>query len=345
MGFSLASLKRGLPLAAIAVAVVFPAQAQRLLFRKGQPIMFSAPASDNAASNTPSLSPKPPASLDLQDVAEAPEQFNFDRSPAAAPLPAVAPLLSPAEAARERDLLDRRRNWSLLTPGEILNEVTPEKMMGLTARDAFGQPKYSTALERYAARQSQLQLLAKTNLLQAGNASPAWLSPGEQRSASNAIYGGWDGSESLSGPLFNPVPNNQILARPDENSGWSRLFESTPTPKPTSLLSKPNLAQAENLERFRQLLNPGSSPAASAATSTSDGLKTSLPQSLLGSSLAQPQPVRIGASFAPLNSGIGKPGELPKLTGAWGLNYTSPPPAAPWLSPNSQPFAAPQRKF
>jgi hypothetical protein len=342
MGFSFASLKRGLPLAAIAAAVVFPAQAQRLLFRKGQPIMFSAPTSENALSNTPSLSPKPPASLDLENATEAPEQFNFDRSPAA-PLPMVAPYLSPAEAARERDLLDRRRNWALLTPGEILNEVTPEKIMGLTERNVFGQPKYSTAMERYAARQSQLQLLARTNLLPAGNLSPAWLSPGERRSMSNAIYGGWDGSESLSGPLFNPAPNNQILARPDEDGGWSKLFESTSTPKPTPWMSKPNPAPAENLERFRQLLNRGSSPAVSAAAA--DGLKTSLPQSLLGSGLAQPQPVRIGASFAPLNSGIGKPGELPKLTGAFGLNYTSPPPAAPWVSPNSQPLAAPQRKF
>jgi hypothetical protein len=106
------------------------------------------------------------------------------------------------------------------------------------------------------------------------------------------------------------------------------------------------------MDRFRQLLNPGSPATAPTATPALGGLKTSLPQTLLGSGLAQPQAARIGASFAPLNSGIGKPADLPKLSGAWGLSYTSTPPAAawapqpaPWLSPAPQPFVVPQRKF
>jgi len=100
------------------------------------------------------------------------------------------------------------------------------------------------------------------------------------------------------------------------------------------------------------LLNPGSSPITPVTTSASDGLKTSLPQSMLGSSLGQASTPRIAASYTPLSSGISKPPELPKLPAAWNVGYTSTPPAAawspqqaPWLSPGPQPFVAPQRKF
>jgi hypothetical protein len=354
MGFSLAYLKRGWLLAAIAGGVVFPAPAQRSAFRGGQPILFSSPMGDGVISNTPSLSPRPPDSLDLQAATEAPMQFNFNRLPPGALLPAVPPMPTPAEAARERDLLDRRRNWALLTPAEILGADAPGKIPGVAERDVFGRPKNLTALERYTERQNQLPLLAKTNALQIDSASSTWLLSGNPEGAADSLYGGRDGLANPAGPLFNPAPNNQILGQPRADSSWSKLFESIPTPAAatTTLMPGPSPAQAEGMERFRQLLNPGSSAAASAAASTAGGIKTSLPQSLLGSGLAQPPPVRIGASFTPLNSGIGKAGELPKLTGAWGLSYTSPPPAAtwapqpaPWLSPSPQPFAVPQRKF
>lgn len=350
MGFSLAYLKRGLPLAALAAAVVFPAQAQRSAFRSGQPILFSSPTGDEAGSNTPSLSPRPPESLDLQAATEAPVQFNFNRLPPDTLLPSVAPMLTPTDAARERDLLDRRQNWALLTPAEILGAIAPEKMMGITARDAFGLPKNSTALERYNERQNRIQLQARTNALQIGNASPPWMFSGDRPGASNSLYGGLEGPAGPAGRLFNSSPNSQFPAQPNADGGWSKLFESTPPS--TSLPPGPNPVQVEGMDRFRQSLNPGASAAASAATPAGGGIKTSLPRSLLGSGLAQPPPVRIGASFAPLNSGIGKPAELPKLSGTWGLSYTSPPPAAawapqpaPWLSPAPQPFAVPQRKF
>lgn len=350
MGFSLAFLKRGLPLAAIAGGVVFSAQAQRSAHRGAQPILFSSPVSDDVVSNTSSLLPRLPESLDLSEVAEAPAQFNFNRWSQTAPLPSVAPFLSPAEAARERDLLDRRRNWALLTPAEILGVVTPEKILGISERDAFGQPKNLTALERYTERQNQLLGSARTNALQIGNATPAWLFSDDRRGGSNSIYGGWRNPESMVNPLFNPAPNNPAPAPQNENRGWSKLFESTPAPTP--LVRGPNPSRTEDMERFSQLLNPGPPSAASGATPALGGLKTSLPQTLLNAGLAQSQPGRAGGSFAPLNSGIGKPAELPKLPGAWGLSYTSPPPAAPWapqpapwLSPTPQPFAAPQRKF
>ena len=340
MGFRPALFKRWLPLAAVAWGMVLSAGAQRPPLREGQPILFSSPAGDNGVSNTPSLLPKPPESLDLKDANEAPVEFHFSGSSPALPAPWAGPLLNPAGLARERN-----QNWALMTPAEILGEITPEKMLGLTERDAFGQPKNLTALERYVERQHQQLLLARTNGLQTGSAAPPGWFSGDQRFASNSIFGGRGSLDNPAGLGFNSVPFDPFGGRAGDNNNWSRLSGATPATPPASTApaSEPNPALLGDMERFRQLLNPGASPATPAVSSSADGLKTSLPKSLLGAGLAQPQTARIGASFTPLSSGIGRPTELPKLTGSLGLNSTSPPPASLWLSPS--PFAAPQRKF
>ena len=230
MGFSLAPFKRGLPLAAIAACGVCSAQAQRSELRGGQPILFSSPTGDTVLSNTPSLSPKPPESLDLSDSAQAPLQMNFNHLPEALPLPSVVPLLMPGEAERERDLDDRRRNWALMTPAEILGVVTPDQIMGVSERDAFGQPKYSTVLERYADRQNRLLLLAKTNAALSGNAPPAWYFSGDHRDEANSPFGTKELRDSQASSRFNPPPNNPFSAWQNDNSGWSKLFDTPPFP-------------------------------------------------------------------------------------------------------------------
>jgi hypothetical protein len=349
MGSILASLTRWLLLAAIAGGAVFPAQAQPAAKRRSQPILFSSPMDGDVVSNTSSLLPKLPDSLDLTSAADAPPQFNFDRR-GEAPLPPAMPFLSPAGAARERDEADRRRNWMLLTPAEILGAVTPEQVMGIRQRDAFGQPKNPTITERYTERQNLLWATARTNALSVGMAPPGWLVPGDRQGMSNLLSGGWMVPQSPVNPLYDPAPNNQLSTRQTENRGWSKLFASTPPA--ASSVSAAALAQAEDMARFRQLLNPGTPSAALAATPDQGGLKTTLPQSLLNAGFARSQPTRIGASFTPLSSGIGRAADLPKLSGGLGLSYTSPPPAAvwapqpaPWLSPAPQPFTIPQRKF
>ncbi len=293
----------------------------------------------------PSLSPKLPGALDLEGIAQAPENFNLNHFGEAAPFTA-APRISSGEYARQQDL---RQNWMLLTPAEILGAATPEKMMGITERDAFGQARNLTAMERYAERQNRMQLsLARTNALQAGDSASPWNRSGDSFGVSNSFGGDWRNPEAMANPLFNSTPDHETLARRNGNSAWSRLF-SQPATMPAPSLSPP---EDRNMERFRQLLNSGSSPVTPIATSASDGLRTSLPKALLDAGQDQPSPNRIGASFTPLSSGISKPPELPRLPTAWSLNYTSTPPAAawvpqqaPWLAPGPQPFVAPQRKF
>jgi hypothetical protein len=337
MGFNLAYLKRVLPLAAVLVAA-FSVQAQRAAPRPRQSILFSSPESDTVFSNMPPLAPKPSESLDLGNASQAPPPFSFNGPPVDTPLPVVAPVVSRAEALRLQDQLDRRKNWMLLTPAEILGTTTPEKIMGIQEHDAAGRPKNLTALERYTERRNQPPP-ADTN----ANAFPTWNFSDKQPGTLNSIPGGLGSSDKMAGSLLNSAPDNQLFAGQNGNHNWSRLFDS-PLPAPVVTPAQPT-----DMERFRQLLKPGSSSAAAPALS---GMKISLPQTALSSGLGQSALTPVGASFTPLNSGIGKPAEMPKLPSIWSLSLTSPPSAAiwapqppPWLSPTPQPFANPQRRF
>jgi hypothetical protein len=341
MGFNLAYLKRVLPLAAIVLVAVFSAQAQRAGLGPGQSILFSSPESDTVFSNMPSLSPKPPESLDFGNTLRAPSSFSVSDPSVDTPLPAGTPVVSPAEALRMQDQLDRRKNWMLLTPAEILGATTPEKILGIQEHDAAGRPKNLTALERYNERQNQTPPV-NTN----ANAFPTWNFSDKQTNTLNSIPGGWGSPDNMANSLLNPAPDNQTFDGQNGNNGWSKLFGS-PSPSPVV-----TLAQQANMERFRQLLQPGSSSTAAAATPSLSGIKISLPQTALSSGLGQSALTPVGASFTPLNSGIGKPAEMPKLPSIWSLSLTSPPSAAawapqppPWLSPTPQPFTVPQRKF
>src|ERR1017187_7322195 len=316
MGFSLEYLKRVLPLAAVLITV-FSAQAQRTASRRGQPILFSAPGSDTVFSNMPSLSPKPPESLDFGDTLQAPPPLSFSGPPVNPPLPVGVPVVSPAEALRMQDLLDRRKNWMMLTPAEILGATTPEKILGIQELDVSGRPKNLTALERYTARQNQTPL-GNTN------AFPTWNFSDKQPDTLNSIPGGLGSPDNMASSLLNPAPDNQTFAGQNGNNSWSKLFGS-PSPSPVVTLAQPT-----DMERFRQLLKPGSSSTAAATTPSWSGIKSSLPQTALSSGLGQSSLTPVGASFTPLNSGIGKPAEMPKLPSIWSLSLTSPPSAAAW---------------
>ena len=341
MGFSFAYLKRVLPLAAAVLVAVFSAQAQRAGRGPGQSILFSSPESDTVFSNLPPLSPKPPESPDFGNTLQAPSSFSFSGPPVDTPLLPDMPVVSPTETLRMQDLLDRRKNWMLLTPAEILGATTPEKLLGIQEHDAAGRPKNLTALERYTERQNQTPTVNNNT-----NAFPTWNFSDKQPDTLNSIRGGLGSPDNMASSLLNPAPDNQTFAGQNGNNNWSKLFGS---PSPSPVVTP---AQQTDMERFRQLLQSSSSSTAAAATPSLSGIKISLPQTALSSGLGQSALTPVGASFTPLNSGIGKPAEMPKLPSIWSLSLTSPPSAAawapqppPWLSPTPQPFAVPQRKF
>ena len=241
-----------------------------------------------------------------------------------------------------QDLLDKRKNWMLLTPAEILGATTPEKILGIQEHDAAGRPKNLTALERYTERQNQTPPVNANT-----NAFPTWNFSDNQPDPSNSIPGGLGSPDNLASPLLNPAPDNQTFAGQNENNNWSKLFGS-------AAAARRRLSPWRNRRTWNgsdnclsQVRHPPP-----ATTPSLSGIKISLPQTALSSGLGQSALTPVGASFTPLNSGIGKPAEMPKLPSIWSLSLTSPPSAAawapqppPWLSPTPQPFAVPQRKF
>jgi hypothetical protein len=340
MGFTFGYLKRGLPLAA-ALGVVYSAPAQRSTDHAGQPILFSTPASDMVSSNTPSLSPQSSESLNFGSTVRAPAAIDFNGPVVDTPLSMGPQVVSHAEESWTQDLLDRRKNWLLMTPAEILGATTPEKIMGIQEHDMFGRPKKSTALERYLERQNPTPP-ADANT----NAFPVRDFSDRPPDLLNSVPGGWGNPDNMAVSPYKPAPDNQTWAGQDGNEHWSRLFG---TPSPSLVVT---MAQQANMERFRQLLNSGSSSAAVPETPALIGIRNPLPQTALSSGLGQSALTPVGAAFTPLNIGIGKPAELPKLPSIWSQSFTSPPSAAvwapqppPWLSPTPQPFVAPQRKF
>jgi hypothetical protein len=327
---------------------VFSAQVQYAPLQAGQPIWFSSPRSDAVNSNMPTLSSKPPESPDFGNNSEIPVPFDLDGPPVAVPPRSGKLALSPAEQAQMQDLSDRRKNWILLTPAEILGTTTPEKILGIHEYDAAGRPKYLTAMERYTERRNQM-LLANSNAFQNDDSSSAWnISPNRrdhQSDAFNPISSGLEDPASMANLLLNFGPDNQTLARQSQYSSRSKLFGSSrPLPAPST-------AQQMSPEWFRQVLGSSPSPAPAATPSSNDKL-FSLPGMSPDVKLGQPSLNPMGVLFTPLNSGAGKPADLPTLPGALGLSYTSSRPAAawvpqppPWMSADPQSFAVPQRKF
>ncbi len=340
MVFRSAHLKRPVVLAAVVCVGVFSAQVQYVPLQAGQRIRFSSPKNDTVSSNVPAISPRSLESLDFENTAQIPLPFDLNGPPADAPPMPDTLTIPPADQAQLLDLSDRRKNWILMTPAEILGATTPEKILGIQEHDAAGQPKNSTALERYTERQNQM-LLVNTNAFQNGDSSPAWDFSRNRRNLSdifNPINGG------LENPAFNSGPDNQTLAGQNQNGDQSKLFDSR------APLPAPNAAQQLTLERFRQLLGSSSSPAPAATPSSNDKMFF-LPEMSPDVKRGQPSQNPMGASSTPLNSDVGKPASLPTLPSAW-LSYTSSRPAAawapqqpPWTSPDPQSFAAPQRKF
>ena len=340
-----AHLKRPPVLAAVVFVAVFSAQVQYAPLQAGQRIWFSSPGNDTVSSNVPTLSPKPLESQEVKNGSDISLPFDLNGPPDAPPPLAGSLTISSAEQAQAQDLSDRRKNWILMTPAEILGATTPEKILGIREYDAAGRPKNLTALERYTARQNQM-LSANSNAFQNGDSSSDWNFSRDRRDSSgvfNSINGG------LENPLLNSKPDDRTFARQSQNGDRSKLFDS-PAPLPA-----PDTAQQMNMERFRQLLGSSPSPVpapAPSATPASNDKMFSLPDMSPDVNLGQSSLNPMDASFTSLNSGIGKPAGLPTLPSAWGLSYTSSRPAAawapqspPWMSPDLQPFAVPQRKF
>jgi hypothetical protein len=339
MTFRLANLKWWLPVAG-AVAVSF-AQAQTLM-RPGQSIIFSAPADGDAAANAPSPAGLPPAAPGFGDTIHAPD-FNF-QTPAATsaqppnPMPAT---VSPAEA-------DRRENWALMTPAEILGVATPEQVLQIPQRDAAGQRKNPTAVERYYERQSEMQTNGNAGFFTGKPFSRGIFQDNENSRLNANVFNpsdaGFGNPAQSADPFQKPPPGIGAAADPDADSDWPKIFISPPTPVQTP-------AQEADMAEFRKLLEP-SQPSSTAVKSSIPSSGDSFfpsPQTPPISTFGQPMNP-VGTPFGQINNEIGG---LPALPGVVGQSTVPTVMAAPdwkpqlppWMLKGPQPGVIPKRQF
>ncbi len=340
-------------LTGVLLAVFLSAAAQNGAPPSGKPIIFSAPAGDNAASNTPSLLPRLSDRPNLANDLRAPVSL-FDLQNPSQPLPAPprAPFLSRAEALRLQDIRDRRENWALMTPEEILGVDASRSTLRTPEQETADNQNSLTVVERFMERQRQTQP-GVTNEFYRGNSSSGWWgarNPGglTNGTPSKSARFGLPAAAQILDRFFNDSSVNDPLTGQGANRSASWFNSLGLPPQPPA----PTPEQLAERERFRQLLDPGLYSDTPAKSAPGDKFLSSL-QPLADATPDQTPAVNpVGASFAPLSSGIGRPAGLAPLPGIVTTNWQSsaaPPSWAPqpppWLSQTPQPFTMPQRKF
>jgi hypothetical protein len=337
------SLRLSSFLALAALAPVPLVEAQPAATNAWKPIIFSSPAENEISSN--------PISPSIQPLAPADFRGPFQNS---TPLPSFndfGPAPMPNGGGRIQESSKDRQDWIFQTPAEIMG-VSSDQILQTGKRNENVQRENLSPLERYLEGRNP-----SARFDQSGNPSRSrnfwWQGNGQTNSddsSSDLMDSGPDDVQSplISSPFSGTAPGT--TANPNTDPAWSKLF-GVPAPQP--IPSATVLAQRQvELSQFQQLLSPGSVPV-TAATPVPDNTSAFKPQNTLPmTDSAQPLVNPIGASFAPLNSGIGQPAALtplPAITRPAGIPaVTTPswgPQPAPWMSQTPQPFVVPQRKF
>lgn len=303
---------------AVAAAVSAPAQ---------QTIVFSKPAdvpAEKAKSYLPTISYR------VSDFNAPHLLFNNAMPDLPAPRPQVN---NNNHDASVREALDRRKNWTLLTPEQILGIQTPEQILGLP--DKAGGKKLSLE-EQFLLREDAAAAGAHTNG-QTGGA--AWRVMNEAGPFTARDKPEEDNSFRQAQPKPGPGTKffNSFLnasgpeARPEANQGstWNTAFFQPAQPKPST-------EQLADMERFRALM--ASSPPEQPAVPT----RFSVAPAPTPDPFLQALPVvnPAGRGVSPLGNLFSRPAGIQPLPG---ISTPPPTPAAvrpswqaqppPWMQP------------
>lgn len=348
MNFGLFKSRPVLPVAAVVLMAAAVCEAQPPNTNAWQSIIFSSPSNSETSSN---LFYSPPDQSSLSPGFGGSFRLFQDSSPVTFGnfLPR-GPEPGPAQMLRPKKSSDQSLDWEFMTPAQILG-VSPDQVLQTQKRDGDnGQPSL-TPTERFLERRN---FSPRTDTNEAAGTSPWWKFRSDENDQTNempALFGSAFG-DSTASTMFSQDSDTPQNYSPFGvgDSAWSKLF-GTSIRKPVST----PVRQTESKDEFMQVLNPSFTPAAmaSSAMPSSDEttffkVQTVQPKFDSTTPLADP----VGASFAPLKSGLGKPldlAPLPTLTRQAGAQTVVPPAWAPqpppWLSPTPQPFVIPQRKF
>jgi len=333
--------------AVLAVAVLLtlglPAAAQ-------ETIQFSKPLETDPAAKANAFMPdaarRNPASFNAPtSLFSSPGSEMFDVLP---PIP--PPVYSSANAQQWQQLLNNRKNWTLMTPEEILGIPTPEKILGVADPDE--DPNLS-AEERYMKRQDRDHAMVISNGMRHAD-SLLWSRDDSSQMLFQAPVSGNQpaktqdpaehGASRISNLFFGPTPGERAEINAKNYSTWGSPFDSPAQPP------KPTPDQLEGMERFRALMEP---PPQDTPQQT--------PFSLAPVATPDPNMEPLPASFNPngraveaLQSDIGRPMGIKPLAGVTGPlpQPKKAPPLVlppPWMQSQQQnstvPSAMPQRQF
>lgn len=323
--------------AVLAAGAALPALAQ-------ESIIFSKPADDVADKANSFMSQQPrkgPSGLNAPGslFGGGKPRADYDLLPGAQP---PAPV-SPEQAKAWQKFLDGKKNWTLMTPEEILGLPTAEKILGIPET---AEEKNLTVEERYLKRQDRERLVSATNALRRadalsrGEANPFETSRNGARTGNGRNEGSVFEPQRFFGQLLNPTPEERAAVELSRrvDSPWASVF-ALPAPPP-----KANPEQVAAMERFRVLMEPAERPVTAPRIAP---VATVNPHMQV-----QPDFNPLGQSFKPLKSELSKPMGLTPLSGVTGPRKISPvkkseaaPQPPPWLSDKPLPVGMQQRKF
>lgn len=260
-----------------------------------QTIVFSKP-SDVSADKANSFMVTPERTGNAKDF-NAPRSLFKDYTPDNLSGPAV---IYNNQNPSVKEALEKRKNWTLLTPEQILGVQTPEQILGVTKPD---NEKKLSLEEQYLRRENRTEAGAATN----GRLGAAFWrgqanNPFEQRQEKDAY-----------GNFLQPGQRSPTDARKNFNRGLSSANSlNLPTEKPDSIWSsvfaqpdqpKPDLDQIAAMERFRAMMEPVSPPVNTTPT------RFAVPATPLRDPNLQVLPSfnPAGRAIAPLASDIARP--------------------------------------
>jgi hypothetical protein len=320
------------------VATAFSAAAQ-------QTILFSKPAENPEDKSTSFMLDSGSKLKGRAGEFNAPKAL-FNLAPEPDLLPPPTPVM-PDQSLR--DSLNKRKNWTLMTPEEILGVPTAEKILGLP--DPTGDDQ-RTPEERFLHRQGLAASFSATNALrrpdgallrddanpfapprEADGENDAFAKPDPRLEAGNRKY--FD--RLVNGPARADV-NAGLGVDQKQDSDWPSSFSQSTQP------TKQDLDQIAAMERFRALMEPSAAPEKPTAQTRFAPAPVLPPDPNL-----QPLPLfnPLGQSYTPLQISVGRPTgimPLPGLTGPYPSLAAPKKPLVqlpPWLSKDPPPFDSP----
>jgi hypothetical protein len=213
-----------------------------------QTIVFSKPA-DMSADKANSFMVAPERAGNAKDF-NAPRSLFKDYTPDNLGAP---PVILNNQDPSVKEALEKRKNWTLLTPEQILGVQTPEQILGVAKP---GDKKKLSLEEQYLQRENDTAVGAATNgrlgaAFWRGQANNPFEQRQEKDEYGNFLQSGQrsptEARKNFSRTLSSVNALNMPIEKPD--SIWSSVFAQPDQPKP-------DLDQIAAMERFRAMMEP-----------------------------------------------------------------------------------------